>query len=320
MPETITKNRLHRQTGFTADNGANVDRRIVFCAYPYEVDRDGTTIPPEAWVKWLPTYMTNPLVSFAHPMDWDEPSEKLPVGKAVRAWIETGSNATNLKPGLYAEVEFATHDFAEDVYQCYKGGFLNAVSIMGYPHAMSFDPVLPGQTGPTYTEIELMDISCVPLPSARNALAQRSPDMPEALVKAYSRVEQVLTRAGKEISAKNMTKLKDMHSDMVKIKDNFVTHCDTVKEFIDSLEVPAPVTEGASTTTTTETIERTVSTSTTDQPSDQASADTTREAATGEETTNPNQPSEVPPITPPVTNWLDAWLERQSTAKGVTKS
>jgi hypothetical protein len=300
MPVETTKERITRQAGYALDVGTGGDsRRIVFCAYPFEVDRNGTTFLPEAWLKWLPTYMTNPIVSFAHPMPFDEPSEKLPVGKSTRTWVEAGTSGTGLTPGLYAEIEFATHDFAEDVYQCYKGGFLSAVSIMAYPHAMSFDPVLPGQTGPTYTEVELLDISCVPIPSARNALAQRDAPETEALVKAYGRVQEVLNRAGKEISQKNLTKLKDMHGQMTGL-------CKSLKEFIDGVE---PITESHAAT-----IVRTSETITT-QPSDPDNASATREAD-DDKVEEINTVENTQPTTQPV-NWLDAWLDRQAKT-GVT--
>ncbi len=158
---TTTNTSGSASTPFAVDSGS---RRITFKAYPYGLDRDGETIRPEAWLARLQTYLSNPVVSAFH-----DTSSRLPVGKAVRVWVNPIGYPD---PGLMAEVEFASHQEADDVYQCYKGGFLNAVSIMAMPYAWEDKGKdFPGQTGRSYTDVELMDISCVVIPSNPEALA-----------------------------------------------------------------------------------------------------------------------------------------------------
>jgi hypothetical protein len=65
----------------------NTNRRITFIAYPYLLDRHGTTIRPSAFQ--LDNYKKNPISSFAHD-NYDE----LPVAKAVEVWVENAGNRT----------------------------------------------------------------------------------------------------------------------------------------------------------------------------------------------------------------------------------
>jgi hypothetical protein len=77
------------------------------------LDRDEEIIIPDGGM--LDDFRENPTVLFAH--DY----KGLPVGKDI--WIKP------TKKGILAKTQYANHQFAEDVYQCVKGGFLNCSSV-----------------------------------------------------------------------------------------------------------------------------------------------------------------------------------------------
>jgi hypothetical protein len=78
-----------------------------------KLDRDSEILIPDGAV--LDDFRASPSVLFAHKHD------QLPVGKDV--WIKP------TKKGILAKTVYANHNFAEDVFQCVKGGFLNSNSV-----------------------------------------------------------------------------------------------------------------------------------------------------------------------------------------------
>jgi len=77
------------------------------------LDRDDEILLPDGAV--LDDFRESPSVLFAH--DYSS----LPVGKDI--WIKT------TKKGILAKTVYANHQFAEDVFQCVRGGFLNSSSV-----------------------------------------------------------------------------------------------------------------------------------------------------------------------------------------------
>lgn len=77
------------------------------------LDRDGEILIPDGAI--LDDFRQSPSVLFGHQYD------RLPVGKDV--WIKP------VKKGILAKTVYATHQFAEDDFQCVKGGFLNSNSV-----------------------------------------------------------------------------------------------------------------------------------------------------------------------------------------------
>jgi hypothetical protein len=123
---------------------------------------------------------------------------------------------------------------------------MNAVSI----EAEVLDYELPGkdfdgQTGPTYTKVELVDISCVPVPGNQGALAQRS--AAEAFLNRKSLVQRLdrVSRAGREMSAKNMSALKSLHDKVAEMEDQLQIHPGSLKAFLDEKQPQAANVEEA---------------------------------------------------------------------------
>lgn len=296
-----------RAIGTVQRDAGTDERRITFCAYPYELDRWGTTIRPSAFM--LDNYKKNPISSFAH-NNWDE----LPVARAVEVWVEQVGNPNNRRPGLWCVLEFAKHAFAEDLYQCYRGGFMNAVSV----ECEVLDYELPGkdfdnQTGPTYTKVELTDISCVPVPGNADALAQRSFAGAEAnIIKlSWDRVQDRVSRSGREMSAKNMAAIQGLHDKLAEMEDNCKSIRESLKAFLDDKQQSDKDKVEKTVPQTEENIIRNANSESAEhQPSDTTDANPTREvevsgkleeAAT---TVIVNQASETNP------NYIDNWLSK----------
>lgn len=125
------------------------------------VDRDGEVILP-AGVR-LDNFRKNPVFLWAH-------SRKDPsIGRVIPESIRVTEN------DLTATVEFDLDDpFAKLIFGKYRKKHLNAGSISFLP--LQFDkPILENQPGSTFTEIELLEFSAVPVPSNPQALAKEYP-------------------------------------------------------------------------------------------------------------------------------------------------
>ena len=129
-----------------------------------KVDRDGEVVEPAGGM--LENYLANPIVLFAHGWHFDQ--QMVPIGKIIPDSIK------QTKTFIDADVVF--HDSGSDPFSAMiadkvRGGFLGAGSIGFKRVEVSDEPVLPRQTGVTFTKWELIEFSIVPVPS--NARATR---------------------------------------------------------------------------------------------------------------------------------------------------
>lgn len=85
---------------------------IRFVSTPH-LDRDNEILMPDGAV--LDAFRESPTVLYGH--DYSS----LPIGKDI--WIKP------TKKGILAKTVYANHQFAQDVYDCVKGGFLNSSSV-----------------------------------------------------------------------------------------------------------------------------------------------------------------------------------------------
>jgi len=147
------------------------------------IDRDGDLVYPPGG-QWE-EYLHNPVVLWGHQFT------QAPVGKSVAIWL------TPDKRAVFADIEFATFQFADEVLKLYDGGFMNAVSIgfriidAGPPdyHILNTRPDLARQCKRVISRWNLLEISCVPIGSnpeaLRKALAQKGlvtlPELRESL-------------------------------------------------------------------------------------------------------------------------------------------
>lgn len=136
---------------------SDTDRRVRFCISTNDVDRDNDTIDQSGWD--LSNYMRSPVVLWAHS------HHDLPIAKCVMLGVENGK--------LMATAEFATHAFAETVYQLVKGGFLSATSV-GF---RTLEYVRNEQrNGIDFKRMELLEFSVVPVPANQHALIAAAAD------------------------------------------------------------------------------------------------------------------------------------------------
>ena len=134
------------------------DRTISYVFSDESVARDGNTISTAGWQ--LDNFKKNPICLWAH--DCSAP----PIGRVPYV------NAVGTQ--LLGAVRFAEREefaFADVIYRLYKGRYLNAVSVSWLPIKWQYstDKSRPG--GIDFSEVELLEVSAVPLPSLPTALA-----------------------------------------------------------------------------------------------------------------------------------------------------
>lgn len=105
----------------------------------------------------LKNYRKNPIVLWAH--DYSMP----PIGKAV--WVK------KTKEGILSKVKFATTEFAKEIFELYKEGFMNAFSVGFIPKDSVKGDTEKGEPWRTYTKWEMLEYSAVPVPANPEALS-----------------------------------------------------------------------------------------------------------------------------------------------------
>ena len=130
------------------------DRCIRYAFSDPSVGRDMHTIAADAWD--TKNFEANPVFLWAHQDD------ELPIGRVEDLATEG--------PRLVGNVRYADHDMANTVYGLVKGGFLNATSTGWLPRKWKAanDRFRPG--GLDFTDVELLEISQVPVPALPTAL------------------------------------------------------------------------------------------------------------------------------------------------------
>lgn len=129
-------------------------RSITFRASIESEDRAGDVIKAEGWE--LGNYKQNPVVLWAHRHDL------LPIGKSVDIWGENGA--------LFATIEFAQTEFAQQIQKLFEGGFLRGVSV-GFRALKIAQRSGSGKRGTIFERQELLEISAAPVPMHPSALA-----------------------------------------------------------------------------------------------------------------------------------------------------
>lgn len=150
----------------------------------------------------IKNYEKNPVVMWAH--DYSLP----PIGKTLSLTKEKIGKKMVLKTVM----EFATgvSDLAREVYNLYKGGFMNAFSI-------GFIPL--EEEGNTYTESELLEYSAVPIPANPNALLLAKAkgidiDNLDCYIKGMKNIQNILEKEVGDLTLKEVEILKDNLSEL----------------------------------------------------------------------------------------------------------
>ncbi len=139
------------------------EQTLVGWASKEVIDRDKELILAEAWN--LEDYQKNPVICLGH--DY----RQAPVGKCL--WIKKVPGE-----GLRFKMKFAPTPVGQELYQLYKGGFMSAFSVGFMPREGGWKEHEPveGSSDPaqrrTYTDVDLLEISAVSVPSCSAALVE----------------------------------------------------------------------------------------------------------------------------------------------------
>lgn len=164
----VAQDKMFTQATIEKGTFNDEERSFVAWASTSVLDRDGEKIAHDSWD--IENYEKNKVLLWAH--DYSMP----PVGKTM--WLRQQQNGLKFKP------KFAPTEIGRELYLLYKEGYLNAFSVgfipkdfeedeeetvefMGFFGGKFEKPLL------TYTDVELLEISCVPVPSCPDALVER---------------------------------------------------------------------------------------------------------------------------------------------------
>jgi len=148
---------------FAAKTETDTDERTVTAIIStIGVDRENEVLLPKGMD--YAAYMKNPVVLWAH----DYHSE--PIARTL--WMKKG------RKEIKAKIKFAETEQAEQVYQLFKGGFMNAFSV-GFIPIETHEPTETeikdkpewGDVRKIYDKWELLEFSPVPVPANPEALA-----------------------------------------------------------------------------------------------------------------------------------------------------
>ncbi len=162
------------------------DRTVTAVISSSAVDRDREVLLPKGMD--AEKFAKNPVVLFAHD------SHSPPIGKAL--WVKVKGKL------ITAKVQFANTDFASEIWELFKGKFLNAFSVGFIPHdghsptpkEIAKNPELANARF-IIDKWELLEFSAVPVPAN-----------PEALMQAVKSKSLNLSDSTKELFQESLSK------------------------------------------------------------------------------------------------------------------
>lgn len=150
---------------FTVKSVDAKNHRISAIASMNTKDRDGDIILPSAFKKSLPGYMKNPVILACHKHSLADGRSPV-VGIVVEARIDDKA--------LHVVIEFEHEtELGKEYWTLYSKKRMRALSVGFMPMKWKDTRDDKGKcTLRVYTEVELLEISCVPVPSNREALSK----------------------------------------------------------------------------------------------------------------------------------------------------
>ena len=140
-------------------------RTIDAVASTREMDRQGDIVLPSAFAERIDSFKANPVILATHQHRLDNGSSPV-IGSAVPESIRIGDNDVTFT------MQFAETVLGEEYWQLYKGKHMRAFSIGFIPLEWTDEKDENLGYIRTYTKIELLEISAVPVPSNRRALVR----------------------------------------------------------------------------------------------------------------------------------------------------
>jgi HK97 family phage prohead protease len=149
----------HRRTSQArAALAAASGRSVPYILSTPAVARDNHTIALDGWN--LVAFRANPVFLWCH--DSSEP----PIGRITDVAVSDGALRGSV---TYADAE--TYPFADTIFRLVKGNFLNAVSVSWDPLKWDYSKDRNRPGGIDFTEVELREVSQVPVPCDTGAIA-----------------------------------------------------------------------------------------------------------------------------------------------------
>ncbi len=168
-----------------------------------DIDRHGEIVDIEGID--IKNYEKNPVVQWAH--DYSLP----PIAKTV----EIKKEKIGKKIVLRTVMEFAIgiSDFAKEIYELYKGGFMRAFSIGFIPDEME---------GNTYIKSELLEYSAVPIPANPNALLlAKSKGIDTSILDRYTLgMKNIKTILEKEVGDLTLNEIAEIKANVSELTDD----------------------------------------------------------------------------------------------------
>jgi HK97 family phage prohead protease len=138
-------------------------RQIEAVVSTADLDRYDEIIEPEAFRETLDIYLKNPIVISSHQNRLDTGHSSV-VGQVIKAWIDT--------KGLHVIIWFAETELGNEFWYLYRNKFQRAFSVGFIPLEWKDEVSDGGKRVRVHTKVELLEISCVPVPANRNALSK----------------------------------------------------------------------------------------------------------------------------------------------------
>jgi len=138
------------------------DRTIEVIASTADIDRDNEIILPSAFIETLDSFKQNPVVLCAH-------QHRLESGDSPV--IGSADNIVVTDKGLQFRVKFASTELGKQYCELYKEHHMRGLSVGFIPIQGAFRK-MNGKDVYQHEKIELLEVSCVAVPSNRAALAR----------------------------------------------------------------------------------------------------------------------------------------------------
>ena len=160
------------------------------------VDRDREIILPSAF-KNLDSYLKNNPVILGFHNYYD-----FPIGKAVSGQITDDA--------LVLDIVFAQTEMGKEAKYLFDNGFMNSFSVGFIPKAWDFD----GDNRRVYSDVELLEVSAVPVPSNATATMMREAEKAGMSLKYF---KQILDKESKQPAKADDAEMKVKEEGLNKI-------------------------------------------------------------------------------------------------------
>lgn len=198
-------------------------RTLDIVASTSERDRHGDIVEPEAFTETIGSFLANSVILACHQHRLSDGSSPV-IGSAKPETVNIS------KKDVTMTIRFATTELGEQYWSLYRDGHMKAFSIGFIP--LEFIDEKDEKLGwiRTYSKIELLEVSAVPVPSNRRALAKVKELFGEGHGDDVD-VKAVVSAATKEL-------LGDIDSHLKEQLDNFAIRIEDSLDEIKSLLVP----------------------------------------------------------------------------------